>query len=134
MVKEVFLTALITYVVLTIVDKLIPGFVSRQFNMEVLLGIVLLTGVLSVFLLQREPPSNVVPATPRSRRWLILYASIFGLLAAILVWLQTAQLGWISIPMAVVSGLTLVALALLLQQDDDDEKSGPDTAGKESDE
>lgn len=118
MIREVFVTSLLTYLVFTIIDKLIPEFVSQQFNMEILLGVVFITGIVSIVLLEREPPAADIRTTPRST-WSIVSIVALGIIATVLVWLKTARLGWMSLPVALLSGITVVVLSTLLLKDDE---------------
>lgn len=112
---QVFLTSLLTYFVFYFINDTISGFVSDQFNMDILLIILLVSGVLLVAL---QPFPQIVKPAPGNRRkvqlsWLF-FAIVSGIFGGALVWLKTIALGSLSFVLSLLSAALIILLSLIL--------------------
>lgn len=114
-VGELFQFSLVTYIILLIAETLQEGFVSYFFNINILLGIVLLTGI--IMLITRY--DRLEPQTSHQRFTLknLLYALMVSLGGALLVYYKTALLGDTAIIIAILTGGIIILLSLLFFSD-----------------
>ncbi|MBI5405390.1 MAG: hypothetical protein HY976_04160 [Candidatus Kerfeldbacteria bacterium] len=107
-VKESFLVSLLTYVIFTLIDRLVPGFVSRVINLDIVLGVVIVLGAMTAWLVERE--RGLDESQPGQSIRSLGFIVGAGLISALIVWLRTASLGWINLPLSVMSGLIVAGL------------------------
>lgn len=112
---QVFLASLLTYFVFYFINDTLSGFVSDQFNMDILLIILLVSGVL---LVAQQPFPQMAKSAPGNRRkvqpsWLFL-AIVSGIFGGALVWLKTIALGSLSLILSFLSAALIILLSLIL--------------------
>ncbi len=118
-IHEVFTAALVTYLVFYLIDSLADSFISMQFNMDILLWTVIVSGAASVLL---GPRGNVGPASgerPRITFGSVVLIVALGIVSSLVVFIKTHSLGRFSYAVALMSGLTVVLLSLIMLLDDD---------------
>lgn len=113
--KEFFQYSLVTYLILLLAETLKQGIVSFFFNLNILLGIVLISGVVMVLthnekLDEKLKPEKKQKITAKDIEYIIILAS--G--GAILVHFKTQDLGSVSIIISVITAIIIVLLSLLV--------------------
>lgn len=122
-IQEVFAASLVTYLVFFLIDSLVDSFVSKQFNTNILLWIVIASGAALVLMNPRvDAPPNVARPKQMTAKTVAMIA-VFGVVAAGIVVLKTKSFGRLSYVIAGISGALVFLLSLvLLFGDDDDSK------------
>lgn len=117
LVQELFVTLLITFILLLLVETIWEGSVSLHFNLNYLLIAVIAVGIIAV--LTRPVRMEAKERGRLGRRDIILVVCI-GLAGAAIVWYKTQEIGWPSYVISVVSGMLIVLLSLLIWREGDE--------------
>lgn len=116
LVNHTFQTLLITYLVLLLAEQIWPGIVSVYMNLNYLLIIVIIAGVLDV--LSEQPPKKEEKIRKRD----YIFISVLGIAGFAIIKFKTTELGWLSWVISIIAGILIILLSLLvLEEDDDDE-------------
>lgn len=129
-INELFQVSLVTYLILLLLETLDKGFVSNVFNLNYLLGVVLISGILKVLPISYKKNLN---------QWEIIDLGLFRLLDQIrpkgisenqfyfiiligiggagLVYFKTRELGYISLLIAGITCLIIFLLSYLIFTD-----------------
>lgn len=111
-IEEIFQFSLVTYLLLLLAETLQEGFVSYFFNLNILLGVVLVTGIVMVF--THSEQINQSPPPQKLKIIDVLYILMIALGAGFLVYYKTKELGQIAIIVAVITGVLIILLSLLI--------------------
>lgn len=123
--QDVFTISLITYLVFLLLEEFKKGFVSYNLNLNILLGLVIASGVLTVLSEEKTNKHKLKTNKNESRINKKDYFFIFGLgiLGAILIFYKTKEIGWISYIISIVSGVLIILLSVLILEDNDDDST-----------
>ena len=111
--KAIFPIALITYLVYFLFDDLLPGSVSNYINLNWVLAICLIAGVLSVF--TKEKIREKLAITKKDYTFIVVLAILGG----VLIWWKTKELGWLSWVISIISGALIVIISVLLLKEEE---------------
>ena len=115
LVNHTFQTLLVTYLVLLLIEQIWAGFVSVYMNLNYLLGIVIILGILDVFSEQPKKKKEKV-------KWYdYLFISILGILGFVIIKFKTGDLGWLSWMISIIAGILIILLSLLVLEEDEGE-------------
>lgn len=131
---ELFQVALVTYLILLLLENISPGFVSDFFNMAILLWIVLVSGIFLVLPFSEKKWKSekkmleellhhafVNWETPvhRKPRWepLFVFAVSYG--GGALVYIKTQDLGNISFVIAAITGIIIWLLSSVILNEEE---------------
>src|SRR3989339_365483 len=106
---------LISYLILLLIEQIWNGSVSMYFNLNYLLIIVILSGILDVFSDHNEPKKA------KPKWWDYLFISLLGILGFIIIKFKTGELGWLSWLISVIAGTLIILLSLLVLEEDEEE-------------
>lgn len=110
-ISDLFAVSFCTYAVLAVIETIDKGWVSNFFDLDILLGVMLASGVITLL---RYPSGGgyeaFLPAGKAYRSW----GWCLGLIAAALTWRTTRGLGVISLFISLGSGAVVVLLSGLL--------------------
>ena len=115
LVNHTFQTMLVTYLVLLLIEQIWVGFVTVYMNLNWLLGIVIVLGVLDVFSEPQPRKKEKVKKTD------YLFISALGILGFVIIKFKTVELGWLSWLISIVAGILIILLSLLVLEEDEDE-------------
>lgn len=119
---EAFRASLLAYLLLLLIEYLIPGSVAHFLSMTTILVVVLVSGVGAALFPEPQQEHMENRRQPRLRDYLFITAlSLFG---ALLIYTKTKSIGHIAIGIAVLSGIIIALLALLLLLDNGEEDNG----------
>lgn len=107
-IRDLFTASLGTYLMLYLVDKTVQGFVSDNLTMNVLLAVVVVSGVLMGLLSERShlaEKSRTIDFTAH-----LIYAVGVGLLVGVAAYVAAGKLGWIRIAIAVFSAVATAGM------------------------
>ncbi len=100
--KEIFKTSFVTYCIFVLAEVILGGFVTDYFNMNILLGVVIVSGLLS----SKEP---IAHEAQKDMFWQAIFACVVGLI----VYLKIQNLDF-SIVVSILASIVSFLLALLL--------------------
>jgi glycerol uptake facilitator-like aquaporin len=118
--RHLFLPALVTFLLLLLIDAVFPESVSRYINLNYWLIAVIVTGIIAVL---SGTETGTERNESRSIRGDIIPIICFGVVGAAVVWYQTRDLGWLSYVISPVAGILIVLLTLIIWQGPDEEES-----------
>ncbi len=122
--NELFTVSLVTYLAFYLLDSFIGSFISKQFDMDILLWIVIASGALSLWLnpiAGRSASEN--GAGTRQLSWkMAAYVVALGIAAASVIFLKTKVLGRTGWLISMVSAVLVMwtSFAFLLDEGRDD--------------
>lgn len=113
LVNHVFQTLLVTYLILLLIEQIWAGIVSVYLNLNYLLVIVIIAGILDVF---SEQPVRKNESVGKKD-----YAFVFalGILGFGVIKYKTAQLGGLSWMISIIAGVLIILLSLLVLNNED---------------
>lgn len=116
--EEGFHISLITYLVLLLLESIKEQFVSYFFDLNILLGVVLVTGILMA-LTSSERNETVSSHKPFS--WYGRYVALLSIGGALLVFYKTESLGALSLVVSIVTGVIIFLLSYVLMHEENEE-------------
>lgn len=123
---EIFKISLLSYLLFYLIEDFFPGFVSSFFSMNILLGIVVGSGVFTV--VSQEPASAKATAGEgrvernKIRVRDIVFIVILSIIAGGLIYLKTKDLGKLGLVISIISGIIILLMSILLLIEDDYDK------------
>ncbi|MEK6895087.1 MAG: DUF1616 domain-containing protein [Nanoarchaeota archaeon] len=114
LVNHTFQTILITYLVLLLVEQIFSGFVTQYLNLNYLLVIVIIVGILDVF---SEHP---VYSKRNPTSWDYFFVFALGILGFVILKYKTSDLGWLSWVISGVAGILIILLSFLVLEDEEE--------------
>lgn len=112
-INHLFQVLLVTYLILLLVEQIWTGLVSAYFNLNYLLIIVIILGVLDVF--SEKLPQIGKGPTKKDYIFVIL----LGILGAVIIKFKTSSLDWLSWLISIVAGILIILISILILQDDE---------------
>lgn len=111
-VREVFVVSLLTYLLFSLIDDISRVFISDFFNLHILLGIVVVSGIITMLF----PSAEETRTTSSARRSIGSALMLLGLgvIAAVLILLRTVTQGKVSILYALLAGAATVGITYIL--------------------
>ncbi|MFA6908625.1 MAG: hypothetical protein WC289_01935 [Patescibacteria group bacterium] len=117
-VRETFKVAFLTYLVFYLLDYLTPGMITNYFNINILLIITAVTGVIALSLFKKSDHNASYVAIWKD------YAviGIGGLTGIALTWYSLKSIGWLGVAISVIVGIVIVLISLniLFSNDEND--------------
>lgn len=124
LIVEIFKISLLSYLLFYLIEDFFPGFVSSFFSMNILLGIVVGSGVFTV--VSQEPASAKATAGEgrvegnKIRVRDIVFIVILSIVAGGLIYLKTKDLGKLGLAISIISGIIILLMSVLLLIEDDE--------------
>lgn len=116
LVNHIFQTLLVTYLILLLAEQIWTGIVSIYLNLNYLLVIVIIAGVLDVFSEHRARKQEKI----KKRDYLFII--LLGIAGFVIIKFKTQQLGWLSWLISIIAGILIILLSLLVLEEDEEEK------------
>ena len=113
LVNHTFQTVLVTYLILLLLEQIWPGLVSTYLNLNILLVIVIISGILDVFSEHTKPKNEKI----RPRDYIFIGA--LGIAGFLIIKFKTLELGWLSWVISIVAGILIVLLSLLVLEEEE---------------
>ncbi|MBS3084071.1 hypothetical protein J4423_04670 [Candidatus Pacearchaeota archaeon] len=114
-VNHLFQVLLVTYLVLLLAEELWAGVVSNYLNLNYMLALVIILGILDVF---SEPQIKKQKKATKKDYLFIIILAIAGFL---IIKLKTSSLGWLSWAISIIAGVLIALLSILVLEDNDNE-------------
>lgn len=111
--KAIFPVALIAYLVFFLIDDLLPGLISWHLNLNIILAICAISGVLSIF--AKEEIKEKPTITKRD----YAFIAVLAILGTVLIWWKIKELGWLSWVISIISGVLIVIISVLLLREEE---------------
>ena len=117
LVSHLFQNLLIVYLILLLLEQVVSGFISQYLNLNYLLIIVIVVGVLDVF---SEHPIQV-QQKPKTKDYIFIF--ILGVLGFAIIKFKTSALGWLSWLISIIAGILIILLSILILEEDENTKN-----------
>ena len=114
--EELFQTALITYLILLIIETIQEGFVTNFFSINILLILILIGGITKITLSSKK--NAVTTIKIEEKKIDLVYIITFGLVGGALVYYKTSELGTISIAISIITSLIVCLLLYILSSEE----------------
>ena len=115
LVNHAFQILLVTYLLLLLIEQVWPGVVSVYLNLNYLLVIVIIAGVLDVF------SEQSFIAKKEEVTWKdYLFISLLGVIGFAIIKFKTLDLGWLSWVISIIAGILIILLSILVLEEEDD--------------
>lgn len=114
LVNHLFQTLLVTYLVLLLMEQLWEGIVSVYLNLNWLLVVVIVVGILDVF---SEMP---LKKHERVKKLDYVFVWVLGALGFFIIKFKTLELGWLSWVISLIAGALIVLLSYLVLEEKDE--------------
>jgi len=116
LVNHIFQTLLVTYLVLLLIEQIWTGLVSVYLNLNYLLVLVIIAGILDVFSEHQKKPKEKITRKD------YLFIILLGIGGFLIIKFKTASLGWLSWLISIIAGILIILLSLLVLEEDEDEE------------
>lgn len=114
-IEPFFQYALVTYLILLLAETIKEGIVSFFFNINILLGIVLVSGIIMVLTQDEAYDKELHPQkNAHIRKIDILYIMLLALGGAAIILDKTQDLGIIALPISFLAGGIILFLSILV--------------------
>ena len=113
-INHIFQALLVSYLLLLLIEQIWAGSVSLYMNLNYLLILVIITGILDVFSEHPEKKKEKI------KWWDYVFISILGILGFIIIKFKTGELGWLSWLISIIAGILIILLSILVLEDEDD--------------
>jgi len=110
-ISHLFQTLLVTYLILLLLEQIWPGFVSIYLNLNYLLGLTVVAGILDVFTKKKKVKEKV-----KKSDYYLIYA--LGILGAIIIKYKTVDLNYLSWIISIIAGILIILLSHLILEDE----------------
>lgn len=114
-INHLFQTLLVVYLVLLLIEQIWQGFVSQYMNLNYLLVIVIVSGILDVF--SEHKTREKEKATKKD----YVFIFLLGIAGFFIIKLKTSQLGWLSWLISIIACILIILLSILVLQEDENE-------------
>jgi len=114
--RDFFQYALITYLILLLIDTVWEKSVSYRINLNNLLIAIIISGIITV-LSQGKSEREEKKVEKITKKDYVLI-SILGAMGALIVYYKTVSMGMISIPISIISGLLISSLSILVLKEE----------------
>ncbi|MBI2629265.1 hypothetical protein HYW74_04225 [Candidatus Pacearchaeota archaeon] len=116
-VNYTFQTLLVTYLILLLAEQIQKGFILNYLNLNYLLALVILLGILDVF----SEHSFISSTKPTWKDY--SFITILGMAGFIIIKFKTEQLGWLSLVISIIAGILIILLSILVLEDNENEQT-----------
>lgn len=110
-ITNIFQSLLVTYLLLLLLEEVFPGFVSNYLNINYLLVIVIILGIVEVFYGKEQKQK---PATKKDK----YLTYVLGVLGFIILKFKTVDLNVLSWIISIIGGILIILLGLLILEDE----------------
>jgi len=113
-INTAFQSLLVLYLILLLAEQIWPNSVSWYLNLNYLLIIVIIAGILSIFTEQKKPKKEKITKKD------YIYISILSIAGFIIIFIKTQELGWLSYAISIIAGILIFLLSYLVLNEDED--------------
>lgn len=113
-IREIFKVSLVSYLLLYLIDNYQIGFVSDYFNINILLTIALITGVITIIFKEETLDDNLQKSLTKMD---YLFIIIIGIISSLLVYFNIKEIGKLAYLISAVTGVIIILISILLLKD-----------------
>ncbi len=114
--SELFNSLLITFLLLLLIENIWENSVSEHINLNYLMLIVLIFGIISIYSSSAAGNMNTGGRATRKEYFIIVCIGIAGMM---IIWSKIKYMGFISYPISIISGILIVLLSILMLEEND---------------
>lgn len=116
--SELFEISFLLYIGLFLLENLLPGIVSNNLDLNLILLPVFSLGIANVFVSKSKDIVEKISGTSKYQ----VIGSVFSLLIAMVVWKEFRDMGTVGLVIAIVCGSLFLLLNLILQNEGKNEQ------------
>ena len=124
-VQILFPVLLTTYLLMVLIETVFTGSVSSYLNLDALLVVVIIVGIISMTSGPVEACSEQYKRLTRKNFLIMISAGIGG---AVIIWYKTQEIGWLSYVISIVGGGLIGLLPVLIWRESKGEKIEEDSS------
>ena len=109
-IKEIFKISLISYLLLYLMENFKAGFISDYFNLNIILIITIISGILSVSGEKEVAEKEIERIKVKD----YVFITILGAIAALLIYYGIKDIGKLAYLISAVSGVIIILISILL--------------------
>jgi hypothetical protein len=115
-INHLFQVLLVTYLALLLIEEIWSGTVSNYLNLNYLLVIVIVFGILDAFS-ESIPRENKIPTKKD-----YLFVILLGIAGFFIIKFKTSSLGWLSWVISTIAGVLIILLSILVLEDNENDE------------
>ncbi len=115
---EIFKVALVSFLLLYLADSISVGYVSDYFNINILLVITIISGIITVAF--KEEP--VKDAAMPMKKWDYIFILLLGIASTSIIYCRISEIGKLAYLISAVSGVIIILISILLISSSTDNK------------
>lgn len=121
LISEIFKISLLSYLAFYLIDDFFPGFVSDFLNMNIVLGIVVASGIFTVAAQQDKEAAEEKEEEKKNkiRARDIAFIMILGVFSGFLIYWKTKTIGSLAVPISIISSVIIILMSFLLLIEDE---------------
>jgi len=113
---EIFQASLLVYLIILLVENFQKAIISDFINLNWLLGIIIISGILMIFLSKKEDNEQEIVNNPVNwRDYSLIF--ILAIISAVLILMKIKDLGWLAWVISILSGLIICLISYLIIND-----------------
>jgi predicted membrane channel-forming protein YqfA (hemolysin III family) len=112
-INHLFQSLLVGYLILLLIEQVWTGSVAFYLNLNYLLILVIISGILDVF----SEPKYRKEKDPTKKDYLFII--VLGITGFMIIKLKTVQLGWLSWIISIIAGILIILLSILVLEEKD---------------
>jgi len=116
LVNHTFQILLVTYLILLLAEQVWVGIVSIYLNLNYLLILVIIAGVLDVF---SDMPKK---EKEKPKKWDYVLIYFLGILGFAIIKYKTVELGFLSWVISIIAGILIILLSHLVLEEEDEQE------------
>ena len=116
LVNHLFQYLLVVYLCLLLLEQVFSGFVSQYLNLNYLLIIVIIIGIIDVFSEHTTQSQDRKPG-----KWDYIFTFLLGILGFAIIKFKTTELGWLSWTISIIAGILIILLSILVLEEEDEQ-------------
>ena len=118
-IEEIFRVSLISYLLFYLIDDFRKGFISDYFNLNILLGFTIISGIITVAWQKEEKERKI----PKIQKKDYIFIVILGLISAGLIYYRIKEIGKLAYLISAISGIIIILISILLLKEPMEEET-----------
>ena len=112
-INTAFQSLLVLYLILLLAEQIWENSVSYYLNLNYLLIVVIIAGILSTFTKQEKAKKEAITAKD------YIYITTLSIAGTIIIFIKTRELGWLSYTISLIAGILIFLLSYLVLDEED---------------
>ena len=115
LIREIFSVSLVAYLIFSLIENFIMGFISNFLDLNFLLAVVIGSGVITICFQPKEEDSF---KAKRINLGHIIFIILLALSFSLIIWFKIREIGWLSSLISLLSGILIILISLLMLKEE----------------